>query len=319
MKEICIMEPLGISKEQLEEIFQPLLSVGYSLKIHETKETDQERLLERIKEATVLVLANQPLSGDLIRKAKNLEMISIAFTGVDHVDINTCKELGITVSNAAGYSTSAVAELVFGLAISVMRHIVECDSRTRNRGTKDGLIGPELYGKTFGVIGMGAIGVATARIAKAFGCRVIAYNRSPKPNLEQEGFVFSDIDTICKEADIISLHVPLTSETTHLIDRRRLELMKETAILINTARGPIIDMEALKDVLEAGNIGGAGIDVFEMEPPLPIDHPLCKAPNTVVTPHIGFASLEAFIRRAHIVKDNIVEWHEGHPINVVCQ
>lgn len=318
MKQICIMEPLGISKEQLESIFHPIVERGYSLDVHMTKESDEKALYDRIKDASILVLANQPLSGSIIRRCSKLEMISIAFTGVDHVDIKACEEKGIAVSNAAGYSTHAVSELVFGLAISLMRNIVPCDGRTRTAGTKDGLVGPELYGKTFGVIGMGAIGEATARIAKAFGCQVLAYNRSPKPKLEEEGFIFTDIDTICKKAHIVSLHVPLNDETHHLIDERRIGIMQQNAILINTARGPVVDMVALGDALRKGHLGGAGIDVYEIEPPIPKDHPLCTAPHTVLTPHIGFASQEAFITRAHIVKDNVLHWLEGSPINVIC-
>ena len=157
-----------------------------------------------------------------------------------------------------------------------------------------------------------------ARIAKAFGCKVLAYNRSEKPELLAEGVSFADLDTVVREADILSLHVPLTNATRHLIDAKRIDMMKDTAVLINTARGPVVDNEALSKALKAGKLRGAGIDVFEVEPPIPTDHALCDAPRTVLTPHIAFASQEAFVTRAHIVMDNIVAFLKGEPVNRVC-
>ena len=318
MKQICVMEPLGVSEELLQSLAEPFKAQGYELVVHGTKETDQVKLLNRVREASIIIMANQPLSGEIIRQCPNLEFISVAFTGVDHVDLDGCREKGIVVSNAAGYSTQAVAELVFGLAISVMRNVLPCDGRTRTGGTKDGLPGFELHGKTFGVVGMGAIGVAVARIAKAFGCHVLAYNRSEKPELLAEGFAFADLDTVVRDSDILSLHVPLNDATRHLIDAKRIDSMKDTAVLINTARGPVVDNEALAKALHAGKLRGVGIDVFEMEPPIPTDHPLCDAPHTVLTPHIAFASQEAFVTRAHIVMDNIVAFLQGEPFNRVC-
>lgn len=318
MKQICVMEPLGVSEILLQSLAEPFKAEGYELVVHTTEEIDQVKLLDRVREASIIILANQPLSGEIIRQCPNLEFISVAFTGVDHVDLDACREKGIVVSNAAGYSTQAVAELVFGLAISVMRNVLPCDGRTRTGGTKDGLPGFELHGKTFGVVGMGAIGVAVARIAKAFGCHVLAYNRSEKPELLAEGFAFADLDTVVRDSDILSLHVPLNDATRYLIDAKRIDSMKDTAILINTARGPVVDNEALAKALKAGKLRGAGIDVFEMEPPIPTDHPLCDAPRTVLTPHIAFASQEAFVTRAHIVMDNIVAFLQEEPVNRVC-
>lgn len=318
MKQIVVMEPLGVSEEFLQSLAAPFKAQGYELAVHSTKETNQVKLLDRVREASIIILANQPLSGEIIRQCPNLEYISVAFTGVDHIDLNTCREKGIAVSNAAGYSTQAVAELVFGLAISVLRNVLPCDGRTRTGGTKDGLPGFELHGKNFGIVGMGAIGTAVARIAKAFGCKVIAYNRSAKPELVAEGLTFTDLDTVIQQADILSLHVPLTDATRHLIDAKRIDMMKDTAVLINTARGPVVDNEALAKALKAGKLRGAGIDVFEVEPPIPTDHPLCDAPRTVLTPHIAFASQEAFVTRAHIVMDNIAAFLNGEPVNRVC-
>ena len=318
MKQIVVMEPLGVSETLLQSLAEPFKAEGYELVVYGTKETNQIKLLDRIRQASIIILANQPLSGEIIRQCPKLEFISVAFTGVDHIDLEACREKGIVVSNAAGYSTQAVTELVFGLAISVMRNVLPCDDCTRTGGTKDGLPGFELHGKIFGIVGTGAIGSAVARIAKAFGCKVMAYNRSEKPELAAEGITFTDLDTVVQEADILSLHVPLTEETRHVIDATRIDMMKDTAVLINTARGPVVDNEALAKALHAGKLRGAGIDVFEVEPPIPTDHPLCDAPRTVLTPHIAFASQEAFVTRAHIVMDNIVAFLNGEPMNRVC-
>lgn len=314
---IIVMEPLGVSAEKIEAVSAPLKAAGHEFFYPETQELDQAKLLDRVKEADVLILANQKLSGDIIRQCPNLKMISIAFTGVDHVDLATCRERNITVCNAAGYSTNAVAELAFGLAISVCRNIVPCDHQSRHEGTKTGLVGFELFGKTFGVVGTGAIGKRVAEIALAFGCRVIAYNRSEKPDLIAKGVTFVSKEELFRQADFVSLHTPLTEDTKGLMDAETIKLMKSSAVLINTARGPVVDSEALAAALNEGRLAGAGIDVFEMEPPIPADHPLCHAKNTVLTPHVAFASKEALETRADIVIKNIKQWEAGTPQNLV--
>lgn len=314
---IIVMEPLGVSAEKIEAVSAPLKAAGHEFFYPETQELDQAKLLDRVKEADVLILANQKLSGDIIRQCPNLKMISIAFTGVDHVDLAACRERNITVCNAAGYSTNAVAELAFGLAISVCRNIVPCDHQSRHEGTKTGLVGFELFGKTFGVVGTGAIGKRVAEIALAFGCRVIAYNRSEKPDLIAKGVTFVSKEELFRQADFVSLHTPLTEETKGLVDAETIKLMKPSAVLINTARGPVVDSEALATALNEGRLAGAGIDVFEMEPPIPADHPLCHAKNTVLTPHVAFASKEALETRADIVIENIKQWEAGTPQNLV--
>ena len=244
----------------------------------------------------------------------SLKMVCVAFTGVDHVDIDYCREKGITVCNCAGYSTSAVADIVFAMVISLARNIIPCQDKARNGGTKDGLVGFELDGKTFGIIGTGAIGTRVAKIANAFGCKVIAYSRTKKdlPDVE-----FVTMEELLKKSDIVSLHVPQTPETTGLIGKEQLELMKPEAILINTARGPVVDSAALAAALKNGTIAAAGVDVFNCEPPLPAEEPLLAAPNTLLTPHIAFASHQAFEKRADIVAENIKCWLEGKPQNVI--
>ena len=228
--------------------------------------------------------------------------------------MNYCRERGILVSNCAGYSNTAVSELVFGLALSLYRRIIDCDRAVREGKDKTGLTGLELSGKTFGVIGMGAIGTRTAKLAEDFGCHVLGYNRSPR---QIEGVRMVELDGLLKESDIISLHVPLTEQTRGLIGEREIGLMKQNAILINTARGPVVDSAALAAALREGRLAGAAVDVYETEPPIAQDHPLLTAPNVVATPHVAFATKEALYQRAVIVFDNVAGYLDGKPQNVM--
>ena len=194
------------------------------------------------------------------------------------------------------------------------RNIIKCNDVVRNGGTKAGLIGPELEGKKFGIIGTGAIGSRGARIANAFGCKVYAYSRTRK-NLPD--VTFTDLDTLMSTCDIISVHVPQNSETTGMISAEKIALMKNDAVLINTAGGPIVDSIALAEALNNGKIAGAAVDVFETEPPIDPDHPLLNARNCIATPHIAFASVQAMYKRADIVCENIRAYLEGNPVNLV--
>ncbi|RAV00603.1 2-hydroxyacid dehydrogenase [Paenibacillus sp. YN15] len=315
---IVLLEPLGIPETRVRELAKGLEASGHTFTYYDTRTEKDEELIERAKDADVVLISNLPLNRKVIEACPSLQLISVAFTGVDHVDLAACRERDIRVCNAAGYSTHAVAELAFGLAISVLRRLVPCDKATRTEGTKNGLVGYELYGKTFGIVGTGAIGLKTALIAKAFGCRVLAYSRSKKQGAAESGIEYTDLDTLLQEADIVSLHVPLTEETRQLIDARRLGLMKPSAVLINTARGPVVDNAALAQALREGKLGGAGVDVFEMEPPIPSDHPLVGAPNTVLAPHVAFATHEAMDTRAQIVFANVEKWLAAAPQNVIC-
>lgn len=314
---IVIVEPLGITYSKVMQAIKPIKDAGHEVVYYETRTEDTSELIKRGADAEIIIVANLPLRKAVIENCPNLKMISVAFTGVDHIDTQFCKEKGITVCNAAGYSTNAVAELTFGLAISVLRNIPKCDAAVRKEGTKAGLVGCELFGKKFGVVGTGAIGSRVAEIAMAFGCEVLAYNRSMKPQLEEKGVQFVSLEELLKQSDIVSLHVPFNGDTSKLIGVKQLELMKETAVLINTARGGVVDSEALAGALNGGKIAGAGVDVFEMEPPIPSAHPLMNSKNTVVTPHVAFASEEALYTRAGIVVHNILKWEQGMPQNLI--
>lgn len=311
---IVFLEPLGIPQEDLKAMAAEQIGGEAELVYYDTRVEDSRSLIKRSRGADCVVLSNFRYGKDVISQCPDLKMICVAFTGVDHVDLAYCRERGITVCNCAGYSTVAVADMVFAFAIDLARNILACDKAVRAEGTKAGLVGYELEGKKFGVIGAGAIGSRVCRLANAFGCKVYAYSRTPKA---WEDVEFVSMDELLETCDIVSLHVPLNADTKGLIDREQLARMKKSAFLINTARGPVVDSQALAEALAQGEIAGAAVDVFEMEPPVPQDHVLLKAPNLIATPHVAFASQQAFEKRAKIVCDNVRKWLDGEPQNVV--
>lgn len=304
MKIVCA-EPLGISPEHFETLKTDLASHGHTFEYYLDRQESAETLIHRLHDADIAILSNIPLRAEVLSQCPHLQMLSIAFTGLDHIDLDYCRQHGIQVTNAAGYSTTAVSELAIGLMLDVLRHVTSLDGLLRQGQGKGAFLGRELGGKTVGVVGTGAIGTAVARLLLAFGCRVLAYNRSEHDDIRQLGISYVDLPTLMKESDIVTLHVPMTSATHHLISAGLLAVMKPTAILINTARGNVVDIPALAAALKEGRLAGAGIDVYEQEPPLPATHPLLSAPNCVCLPHVGFATREAFDTRAGIVFANV--------------
>jgi len=312
---ITMLEPIAVSEEMLNSLSEPLRAKGHEVELC-TAPLSPEEKARRIKDADAAIIANSPLPSELAESAASLKMISVAFTGVDHVPLDTCKAKGITVSNAQGYATIAVRDLAFGLIFACMRNLKPCDIAVRAGGTKDGLVGDEIDGKVLGIVGYGAIGKAVASVAKAFGCEVLAYTLGEKPGSSDSVVKFVSFEHVLAKSDIISLHTPLTDETKGMIGAGEIAKMKPSAILINTARGPVVDSKALADALNAGKIAAAGIDVFDIEPPLNMDEPLLGAKNTVLMPHIGFATKQSMVKRANIVFDNITGWLDGKPQNV---
>lgn len=302
---IAVLEPLGVSTDFLKEKIVAKIGTQHDLIFYPDRKEDAATLVERSQGADIVVLSNIPYRKDVIEKCPALKKICVAFTGVDHIDLAYCAERGIEVKNCAGYSTVAVADLAFGLVLSLARNIPACDRACRDGKTKDGLVGFELAGKKFGIVGLGAIGSRVADIAHAFGCEVFAYTRTPKnhPNV-----TLVDKETLFRTCDIVSLHTPLNDSTRGLVGEKELSWMKPTAYLINTARGGVVDTPALVDALRNHRIAGAGIDVFDMEPPIPSDYQLNKLPNVVVTPHVAFATKQAFEKRALIIADNLAGW-----------
>lgn len=312
---IVLLESLGVAPEVMEKYTEKLKEQGHTVECY-TKDMDEEVQIKRAKDADVLIIANMPLSGNVIRACDNLKYIDVAFTGVDHVDLEAAREKGIAVSNASGYSTEAVAELAICMMLSLLRNVSQVDKKCREGGTKDGLVGSELRGKVVGIVGTGAIGRRVAELCHCFGCRVIGYSRHRKTDLPDYIGTVS-LEELLSQSDIVSLHCPLNEDSKLMINESRIQMMKENAILINAARGPVVDSAALADALNKGRIAGAGIDVFEMEPPVPEQHPLVTAKHTLLTPHVAFASKESMELRAEIVFDNIEKWLSGKQQNIV--
>lgn len=302
---IAVMEPLGVEQEKFMQIAREAVGNDVEIVCYDTRTTDVEELGRRGRDADIIAIGNLPFPREVLEKCENVKMLAVAFTGLDHVDLKYCEERGIKVQNCAGYATTAVAELTFGLLLDLCRNIGKCDTAARNGGTKAGLIGFELEGRTMGIVGTGAIGARVAKLAAAFGMDVIAYSRTPG---KVAGVRYVSLEELLAQADVVSLHVPLTDETRGMIGAEELALMKETAVLVNTARGPVVDTKALADALNSGRIAGAAIDVFDAEPPLDADEPLINAKNTVVTPHVAFATDESMIKRAEIEFRNIAEF-----------
>ena len=312
---IVMLESLAVSEDILKSYIKPLEEAGHTFHAYE-KSSDEEVLKEESKDADILILANMPLRQEVIRNCSHLKFIDVAFTGVDHVDLEAAKEMGAALSNASGYSNESVAELTLGMILSLLRTVPQVEARCRDGKTKDGLVGFELKGKTVGIIGTGAIGMRTAQLCSAFGCKVIAYNGFSKKE-NSELITYMPLKDLLEEADIVALHCPLTEQSRHLINQETIGYMKKSAILINAARGPVVDSDALAKALNEGRIAGAGIDVFEVEPPLNTDHPLLHAKNTIVTPHVAFATKESMEIRAEIVFRNIDQWLKGEQINKI--
>ena len=312
---IVLLESLGISDEILQSYAETLEKEGHRFTAYERTE-DTARQIEEAKDADIIIIANMPLKGEVIKACPDLKYIDVAFTGVDHVDLEAAKGKGIKVSNASGYSTVAVAELTIAMMLNLLRNVRAVEDACRNGGTKSGLVGSELEGKTVALFGTGAIGRRVAELAPAFGAKIIAYNGFSKKD-DTDLITYLPIKELMEQADIVSLHCPVTDQSRNIINAKTLAYMKPTAYLINEARGPVVDSGALADALNSGKIAGAGIDVFETEPPLNTAHPLLHAKNTIVTPHVAFATRESMRKRAAIVFDNIHTFLAGNQQNII--
>jgi phosphoglycerate dehydrogenase-like enzyme len=308
---IKIIEPIGQSETAIRSRLRDLLEKGgHRLFICDTRGLSDAELIQNVSDADILLLSNRPLSRAVIEACPNLKLICVAFTGIDHVDQDACKSRGIILHNAAGYAVHAVSELAIGLMIAVLRRIVSADATVRAAGDNRELVGKELFGKTLGVVGCGAIGLQVARLGNAFGCQVLGF----EPHvLRIDDVVIQqvELDELLSRSDIVSLHLPLTIETRGFIGPEQLARMKPSAILINTARGPVVDQSALIEALHQNRLAGAGIDVFDIEPPLPAKHPIFKAPNTVLLPHIGFETVEAMSAKADIGLQHLENFLSG--------
>lgn len=304
---IVLLENLAVPEERLLTEKEVLSGRGHEFVWFERTD-DLNKLQEEVRDADVIMLANMPLPESVIDAAPNLKYIDVAFTGVDHIPVRAAKDRGIQISNASGYATESVAELVIAFMIESLRKLPALEARGKEGGTKAGLRGCLLKGKTVGIVGAGAIGTEVARLASAFGCRVLGYNRSKIADPAFDAQL--PLDDVLKESDIVSVHVPLTQETKHLIGTKELGMMKRGALLVNTARGPVVDEKALIEALKNNQIS-ACLDVYDKEPPLDKDNELLSLDHCILTPHMGFDSVESMDKRANIVFDNLYSWLEG--------
>lgn len=307
MRQILILEDLGISRNLFEEKAKEA-GINHQIVWEESQANSEE--------VEIIVNVKKKIDAALIRQYPNLKMIGVAFTGYDSVDPKASLENGIAVYNVPAYSTDSVAELAVGLAISLLREIPRGNQQIR-QNQWDLRPGFDLKGKTVGIMGTGAIGLATARLFKAFGCKLIAWSRTEKEDFKQLGGRYiQDKTDFFAQADIISLHVPSNSHTAGLVGADELKAMKNSAYLINTARGPIIDEDTLYESLKNNEIAGAALDVFTVEP-IPENHPFLSLNNTILTPHVAYKTEEALERRAAVTIQNILDFLNGKTDNRV--
>lgn len=313
---------------------------------------EYELVTERLDDKTILTASQKSadviscftfsrVNAEVLEKFQNLKLIALRCVGFNHIDTEYCKAHNIQIVNSAGYGNITVAEFAFGLIFDVTRKISRAYMNLRNEHLdRDIYTGYELRGKNLGIIGTGAIGAEVIKIAKAFGMNILAYDLYPKTILADDyGVNYTDLNTLLKEADIISLHAPLTDNNFHLINEEKINLMKKTAIVINTARGELIDSKALYDALSTNRIFGAGLDVLEAENALIqpdsivdfdyltsdyikqtlVNERLLRLHNVVVTPHIAYNSKEAQDRILNITANNIKSFFEGQIQNSVLR
>ncbi len=314
---IALLEPLGVPAETIEQLARPIKERGHEFVYYDTKTTDASELAKRSEGADIVMIANNPYPASAIEADAALRMIAVAFTGIDHVALDACKAKGVSVCNCAGYSDVSVAELAIGLTIDVLRKVQAGDAAARTGKTSHGLVGREIAGRTVGIVGTGHIGTQAGRLFAAFGAHVLGYARRENPEATAAGIEYVDsLDALLKDSDIVSLHLPNNASTRKMFTAEKFAEMPEGSVFINCARGAIVDNDALADALNSGHLAGAGIDVFDMEPPLPESYKLIHAKNVVLTPHVGFLTEEAMQRRAAIEFQNVYAWLDGKPENV---
>jgi phosphoglycerate dehydrogenase-like enzyme len=290
------------------------LTARTPVEYHDTLPGAEERLIERIAAADVVIniRSSSKFTARVLESAPRLRLLSLWGTGTDNVDLEAARARGITVTNTPGVAAPAIAEHCVALMLAVARRIPRVDTEVR-LGAWPRAQSVQLRGKTLGVVGLGAIGRAFARLGDALGLRVITWTMNPKPEL---GFAHVPLDELYRSSDVVSLHLRLSAQTEKFFGRRELDMMKPSAILINTARGPIVDEPALVEALAARRIAGAGLDVFETEP-LPAGHPLTKLDNVVLTPHSAGVTPETLEAGLALAIENVANFQQGRPTNVV--
>lgn len=285
------------------------------------QQTSKEHICERLRGIDCAVFNKVRLTADILESCPDLKLICVTATGYDNVDVDYCASHGIAVCNVKGYSTDSVALVTVSGALSLITHLSQYDRHVKSGeyttgGVQNRLVPVyhELRGKTWGIVGLGDIGKAVAKVAESFGCKILAFKRTPDKN-----YSCTDLETLMKQSDIISIHLPASSETKKIVSRKMISLMKDTAILVNAARGAVIDEEAVTDAVLDGKIAGYATDVYSTEP-LPEGHPYEKLyglDNVILTPHMAWGAYEARVRLIEEISMNIESYKNGDKRNRV--
>lgn len=284
--------------------------------------TSEHQVVERLQGATIAISNKVPITAQALEQLPDLRFVAIAATGTNNVDLDACRARGIAVANIRDYSRVSVPEhcmmLMLALRRNLRAYIEDVEAGLWERSPHFCLFGKpigDLAGSRLGIVGFGTLGRQVAALGRAFGMQILAHSRSP---IAQEGVTQVDLDTLLRSADVVSLHLPLLESTRHMIGERELAMMQPHALLINTARGALVDEQALATALTEGRIAGAAVDGVSTEPPPP-DHPLLqlRLPNFIVTPHVAWASSGAMQTLADMLVDNIEAWQAGTPRNLV--
>lgn len=323
---IDLKKPKVYVTRQLFEKAVDLLKKHADIEVFEGEDNPvpREVLLKKVKKVDgLLCLLTDKIDTEVLDAGKNLRVVSNYAVGFNNIDIAEATKRGVYVANTSGILTETTADCAFALMMCIARRIAEADRHTRNGGWIHAwgpkmFLGSDIHGKTLGILGMGRIGTALTKRAKGFGMNVIYYDNIRRRDLEDElGIKYYSFRVLLKKSDFVSIHVPLTDATYHMIGERELSSMKKTAFLINTARGPIVAEEALYHALKNKLIAGAGIDVFEKEP-IDKDNPILKLDNIVITPHIASASIDTRTNMAVLAATNLIDVLEGRvPTNLV--
>ena len=294
---------------QIPALFDPIGTVTVY------QSTSNDEFADHVKDADVLILNKLKMTAENLPMANALKLICVAATGYDNIDLSYCRAHGIAVCNVVGYSTQCVSQVTVGMALSLITHLTEYRQHVESgEYTKRGIanclfpVYHEIAGKTWGIVGFGNIGKQVGKVASALGCRVLVNKRTPV-----DGWECVDFDTICRESDILSFHVPLSDSTRGLLDRKHIAMLKSDALVINVARGAVIDEAALAEAVISGRIGGIGVDVYSAEP-MPAAHPLQSVksmPNVILTPHMAWGGYETRVRVLTEMASNITAYLGG--------
>jgi glycerate dehydrogenase len=307
------LNPGDLSWEPLEELGE--------LTVYEHTESNQ--IVDRISDATIILTNKTPINSDTISCCDRLTYIGVMATGYDVVDIDAAHRKNIIVSNVPAYSTYSVAQMTFALLLEICHHVGH-HNRAVHKGrwvkNRDFCFwdypGIELQGKTLGIVGFGRIGSKVADVALAFGMKVLGYSRNPDKSMETDTLAFVSLEELYRNSDIISFHVPANKETSGMVNKQTISMMKDSVILLNTARGSLFNENDVYSMLVSKKIQAVGIDVLSKEPPH-TSNPLLEAPNCFITPHIAWGTTEARLRCMEITYNNVLSFLHDKPINII--